>query len=318
MNLLIGTLDGVHRGSMDPEDAIQPVLDCGDAVNVRTFANVEGVFAATRTGLYRSTDAGETWIDLDVPQDEVFSVVASPAGDRLYAGTHPAHLYVSTDLGETWRELGSLQDQPSRETWHTPRHRDAAHVRSLAVHPDAPERVVAGIEVGGIHVSDDAGKTWTERRADLKHERDDDLQYDVHDVLMTGADTFFASCGYGYYRTHDAGASWARLDASLQHHYFHTSILREDRLFVAAETFPPGPYGAGKDPGGSLFVSTDEGDSFEPVDYPGASEEIVTAMGSIRGSLVVGTSRGRLLEREGDGWAQAGQAPGWVRAIASA
>lgn len=317
MDLLIGTLDGVHRGSMDPEDPIQPVLDCGDAVNVRTFANVEGAFAATRTGLYRSTDAGDTWTDLDIPQDEVFSVVASPSGDRLYAGTHPAHLYISTDLGETWRELESLQEQPSRETWHTPRHRDAAHVRSLAVHLEAPERVVAGIEVGGIHVSDDAGKTWTERRADLEDERNDDLQYDVHHVLMTGPDTFFASCGHGYYRTQDAGASWTRLDSSLEKHYFHASILHRDQLFVAAETFPPGPYGEDSVPGGGLFVSMDGGESFEPIAYPGAPGEVVTAMGRIEGILVAGTSRGRLLKREDAGWTKAGHAPGWVRAIAS-
>lgn len=318
MDLLIGTLDGVHRGSMDPEEPLDLVLDCGDAVSVRSFANLEGVFAATRTGLYRSTDGGETWQDLAAPQEEVFSVVANPSGDRLYAGTHPAHLYVSTDTGRTWEELGSLQNQPSRDTWHTPRHRDAAHVRTLAVHPDAPDRVVAGIEVGGVHVSDDAGKTWTERRADLEDERGDDLQYDVHHVLMTGPDTFYASCGHGFYRTQDAGASWTRLDASLQHHYFHMSILHEAELFVAAEKFPPGPYGEDGIPGGRLFVSTDEGDSFEPVAYAGAPREVVTALGRIEGSLVAGTSRGRLLKREDDGWIQAGQAPGWVRAIASA
>ena len=50
-------------------------------------------------------DEGQTWEDLGVPQEEVYSIVASPDGERLYAGTHPAHLYVSTDSGETWDEL---------------------------------------------------------------------------------------------------------------------------------------------------------------------------------------------------------------------
>lgn len=98
-----------------------------------------------------------------MPREEVFSVVVNPDGDRLYAGTHPAHLYVSTDDGETWTELEGLQDLPSREEWHTPRHRNETHIRSLGVHPDAPERVIAGVEVGGVHVSEDDGETWTER-----------------------------------------------------------------------------------------------------------------------------------------------------------
>lgn len=316
MVLMIGTLDGVHRWSMTPGDPIQPVLDFGDAVAVDTFPNVEGVLAATRTGLYRSTDQGDTWEDLAVPHSEVFSVVASPDGRRLYAGTHPAHLFVSTDVGQTWEELEALQDQPSRSTWHTPRHRDAAHVRTLAVHPEAPERVVAGIEVGGIHVSDDAGKTWIERRAGLEDRRDDDLQYDVHHVLMTGRDTFFVSCGYGFYRTRDAGASWTRLDGLLDHRYFHASIEHEDRLVVAAESFPPGPYGGDAIADGALFVSRDEGDTFGPVAYPGGPAEVVTALASVDGSLMAGTSRGRVLERDEERWSEIGQAPDWVRALA--
>lgn len=80
-----------------------------------------------------------TWTDLDVPRREVYSVLVSPDGERLYAGTHPAHLYVSTDEGDSWRELTGLQDLPSREAWRLPHHRNEAHVRSLGAHPSAPD-----------------------------------------------------------------------------------------------------------------------------------------------------------------------------------
>jgi len=198
MAILIGTRDGVyHAATVHAEDAEQ-VLDSGDSPRVRTFPAVDGVFAATNTGLYRSMDDGQTWENLDVPQEEVYSVVASPDGERLYAGTHPAHLYVSTNSGETWDELEGFQELPSRDEWHTPRHRNEAHVRSLGVHPETPDRVIAGVEVGGVHLSDDQGETWTERR--------DGVHDDVHHVIVLGANEYIASCGDGLYRTRDAGS----------------------------------------------------------------------------------------------------------------
>lgn len=44
----------------------------------------DAVFAATQSGLFRSTDGGATWTDLDVPRREVYSVLASSDGERLY------------------------------------------------------------------------------------------------------------------------------------------------------------------------------------------------------------------------------------------
>ena len=28
---------------------------------------------------------------------------------------------------------------------------------------ETPDRLIAGVEVGGVHISDDQGETWTER-----------------------------------------------------------------------------------------------------------------------------------------------------------
>lgn len=164
MILLIGTQDGVH-----------------------TFEE-HGSFAASKTGLYHSADQGIIWDRLGVPQEEVYVVAVSPDSSRLYAGTHPAHIYVSTDQGRTWTELEGFQELPSRDQWHTSLHRGKSHVRSLDVHADTPDRVVAGVEVGGVHISDDNGKTWTERCAGLELERGDDPQYDIHHVLVVTAD----------------------------------------------------------------------------------------------------------------------------------
>ena len=306
MALLIGTDDGVVRSPDGTLDETEHVLDAGDTLRVRTFDDV--AFAATRNGLYRSTD-GRSWTDLGVPREEVFSVVRSPGGERLYAGTHPAHLYVSTDDGGTWHELEGLQDLPSRGEWHTPRHRDEAHVRSLGVHPDAADRLVAGVEVGGVHVSDDEGETWTERRAGVHG--------DVHHVLVLSADEYVASCGDGLYRTRDAGRSWTRLDGDLDHRYFRETFVMDGKLYAAAARGSPPSWDGSRGADAALFESTDEGDSFETVPYPGAPNEVVLAWTALDGRVLAGTNEGRVLARETDGWTTVGEVSAAVRSLAA-
>ena len=303
MSLLIGTRDGVFRADV-PFD-VEPVLDAGATLRVRTFEN-RGAFAATKMGLYRSADGGTTWENLDVPREEVFSVVVSPDGKRLYAGTHPAHLYVSTDHGETWTELDGFQDLPSREEWHTPRHRNEAHVRSLGVHPDAPERVVAGVEVGGVHVSDDRGETWTERRDGLPEVRGG-LQYDVHHVLGVGAEEYVTSCGGGLYRTRNGGESWTRLDTEVEQTYFREAFAHDGRLYAAARGPPWTWRENGRD--AALFESSDGGETLDAVPYPGSPAEFVLAWTVSDGHVLAGTSEGRVIAREDDGWTTLGSVP---------
>lgn len=122
-----------------------------------------------------------------------------------------------------------FQELPSREDWYTPRHRDEAHVRSLGAHPDAPNRVVAGVEEGGVHVSEDRGESWTERR--------DGVQDDVHHVLVLGPETYVASCGDGLYRTRDGGRSWTRLDDALSYRYFREATMHDGRLYCGCPLF---------------------------------------------------------------------------------
>ena len=323
MAVLIGTRDGVFRATTIPVDDVEQVLDSGDTPRVRTFPEVDGVFAATKTGLYRSMDDGRTWEDLGVLQEEVYSVVTSPNGERLYAGTHPAHLYVSTDSGETWDELEGFQELPSRDEWHTPRHRNEAHVRSLGVHPETPDRVIAGVEVGGVHVSDDQGETWTERRDDVsasggssRAERSDGVHDDVHHVLILGADEYVVSCGDGLYRTHDAGQSWTRLDTELNHRYFREAFELDGRLYTAAARSSPGTWSGESGADAILVESADSGEKIETVSYPGGSVEVILAWTAVDEAVLAGTNEGRFISRDEDGtWIEAGTVPAGIRSI---
>ncbi|PSP54761.1 glycosyl hydrolase [Halobacteriales archaeon QS_1_67_19] len=305
--LFAGTDDGVYRTEGPQFDAAVRVLEAQRVMRVRRFDGWDGVYAATKTGLYRTTDGGDSWTDLEVPREGVYSVLGDPSGERLYAGTHPAHLYVSEDDGETWRELSGLQDLPSRDRWHTPRHRDEAHVRSLGAHPDASERVVAGVEVGGVHVSDDRGESWTERRGGV-HD-------DVHHVLVIGPDEYVASCGGGLYRTGDAGERWLRLDTGVDHTYFREAFAYDGVLYAAAARSSPGTWRGERGADAALFESGNRGDTLESVGYPGHPEAAVLAWTLADDRVVAGTNDGHVLVRTAETWVEGGQLPAGVGSL---
>ncbi|WP_330631220.1 WD40/YVTN/BNR-like repeat-containing protein [Halocatena halophila] len=320
--LLAGTDDGVYRIAEPTESAgsvpSDSVLERGRTMRVRTFSAVPGAFAATKDGLYHTMD-GTTWTDLGVPQTEVYSVVAGPNGDRLYAGTHPSHLYVTesfTPGGESppWRELTALQNLPSRDDWHTPRHRNVSHVRSLCTHPDRPDRLVVGIEVGGVHLSDDGGETITERRLDAF---DSTYSNDVHHVLLTDPDRFIVATGGGLYRTTSGGTEYDRIDDGFEHSYFRESYETDDRLIAGATRNPPGSWGGPRGTDGALFESTDGGDTFEQVAYPGEPTEFVLAFEATENALVAGTNDGSILRRTERGFERSCRLSAPIRSLAS-
>ncbi|MFB6206981.1 MAG: WD40/YVTN/BNR-like repeat-containing protein [Haloglomus sp.] len=305
--LLAGTENGLHRltdvdGSTGP--TVRTVFDSGAVMRLRAFEAHDGVVAATKTGLYHSTDGGE-WTNLDVPREQVYAVGAAPDG-RLYAGTRPAHVYVaradSSDalgVGELeWRELEGLQEVPSREEWRLPRHENLAQVRDVHVHPEAPERVVAGVEVGGVHVSNDGETTWTERR-----ERVHD---DVHELAVLGPDEFVAATGYGLFHTTDAGRSWARLDEGYDQRYFRSVSAVGDAVYAGGALAHTSTW-LEPDADPELFVYRG-GERVEPVEHP-RPDETVTGITEVDGDAVVGTHRGSVLRRGADGWSVVGSLP---------
>ncbi|WP_254823089.1 WD40/YVTN/BNR-like repeat-containing protein [Haloglomus halophilum] len=302
--LLAGTEDGVHRveGLDSGEATVRTVLDAGAVMRLRTFEAFEGVFAATATGLYHSTDA-ERWADLGVPQERVYAVGAAPDG-RLYAGTRPAHVYVAhpgdvDDLDDrSWRELDGFQDLPSREEWRLPRHEDLAQVRDLHVHPDAPDRVTAGVEVGGVHVSEDRGETWTERR--------EGVHDDVHELAVLGADEFVAATGYGLFHTDDAGASWTRLDEGYDQRYFRSVGVVGDVVYAGGALAHTSTW-LEPDADPELFAWRG-GDRAEPVSHP-RPDETATGITAADGDVVVGTHEGTVLRRTAGEWTVVGTLP---------
>jgi len=306
--LFIGTRAGLYRTDGPVADASvvleRPVR--------RVHATPAGVLAATDEGLYRSPD-GRSWTDLGLPVDHV-EAAASLDGRRLYAGTRPSHLFVSTDGGDTWRESG-LSDHPDRPRWQDRSFRDGeAQVRTVAVHEERPDLVVAGVEPGGVLVSDDRGETW-ERRSEGLHD-------DVHHVLVRGDDEWVAATGNGLYRTGTAGETWLRMDTEFRefwYNYYRESVVADDVLHTAAR-------GWGPEEPGSVILEWD-GDRPQRVRPPCHPDAFVVAWTVREGRVLAGTlahddrlrpdDPAALLAREGGTWRTVAEFPAAVKSLAT-
>ena len=145
-------------------------------------------FAGTGDGLFVSDDCGRTWRASGLEGREVWQVRDDGNG-LLYAGTAPTGLFRSEDHGDTWTEIAGLAELADAGGWCIPLDPPIkARARALVV---SGERIWAGVEVGGIAVSEDAGETWSTV-----------LPGDNPDLHMLFAhpaqpETLYASTGYG-------------------------------------------------------------------------------------------------------------------------
>jgi len=160
----------------------------------------EKVYIGTEhSGLFVSYNGGGEWTraNPNVPCLTVSSMLITP--HRLYVGTMPAALYAKSEHGP-WEELPGLR-RGARGGTFPPNPDLAPRTRVLTV--DAGGRFLAGIEVGGILISDDGGETWVPANAGL-------TDLDIHQILPARSrpGLVIAACGEGVSRSLDRGDRW--------------------------------------------------------------------------------------------------------------
>jgi photosystem II stability/assembly factor-like uncharacterized protein len=162
------------------------------------------IYAGTEhSGLFISRDGGNSWkrSEPNVPQLMVASLLALPGS--VLVGTVPAALYRSMPGG--WEELEDLRRLSNGSTF-PPSPDLGARTRYLAADPQAPTRLYAGIEVGGLLVSDDRGACWESANDGL-------LDPDVHQFFPSRRrpEIVLATCGEGVFRSRDRASHWEKI-----------------------------------------------------------------------------------------------------------
>jgi hypothetical protein len=290
--------------------AARTVLDGVSASCVATDGK-RVLVGARGDGARLSSDGGSSWESVDLPERDVPSVAISSADGALYAGTEPSRLFVSRD-GARWTELEALQGIPSKDQWSFPPRPWTHHVRWIAPDPQVSERLLVGIELGGVMYSDDAGGSFTDHRPGAKR--------DAHCLAWhpSAPGRAYEAAGDGAALSLDGGVTWEAADSGRDLGYcWALAVDPADpgRWYVSAASGPRTAH-AGADAAGRLYVW--EEDMWRALGLPG--ESMPYALAASEGALLAGMTDGRILHSadRGETWADTRLALGSVLAMAVA
>jgi len=267
------------------------------------------VLVGTRDrGVLLSGDGGTSWEDVVLPEPRVFSVAISGADGALYAGTEPSHLFVSRD-GGPWTELRALQDIPSRDRWSFPPRPWTHHVRWIAPDPMDPNRLLVGIELGGVMYSDDGGASFSDHRPGARR--------DVHSMAWHPRveGRVYEAAGDGAAWSHDGGLHWDSTDAGRELSYCWAVAVDAgdpERWYVSAASGPASAH-SGRRSRGRLYRWA--GGAWTELPLP--DDNMPYALAVSGDDLVAGMADGRLLQSgdRGASWHDTGVDTGSIVAM---
>jgi hypothetical protein len=282
VSVLVATADGLFEVG----DGTRPLLpDRGVTALAR---GAKGWWAVLdRRFLARSPD-GQAW-EAEGEADETARCVLEAVSD-VYVGTSRAHL-LRLQSGRL-SPVEGFDAVEGRDQWYTP-WGGPPDTRSLSAGGDGT--IYANVHVGGIVRSTDGGESWAPTI---------DIDTDVHQVLAhpDASTTVLAAAGAGFARSDDRGETWTFSNEGLHATYCRAVAVAGSTLLVSASRSHRGEQGAvyrwggdgwercvdglpewfggnidshclaasGTDvvlgsPDGSVFVSSDAGNSWQEV-----------------------------------------------------
>ncbi len=161
-------------------------------------SNPDNIVAAACSGIYRSTNKGEKWTKVQgIPAQarRTRDILHNPgpgASNTVYAATTEG-FWMSTNGGVAWRLT-------------TPKN---IEINSIAVHPDAPERVFIGTNNFGVMVSNDGGRNFKVENGNFSSRFTYNVLSDIERPNRLYATTINTATGGGFvFVSDDFGATW--------------------------------------------------------------------------------------------------------------
>jgi photosystem II stability/assembly factor-like uncharacterized protein len=187
--------------------------------------NPEVVYIGSTKGAYRSTNRGNSWERLRLPDGDadIWSVCLHPQDPRIiYAGASPPCVYRSEDGGDSWRKMADPGLPHDRVIMAF-----ACRVMRLAVDPNSPDDVYATLEANGMMRSRNRGETWEDITADLIRfceepkyrsrigsQTEVEGMLDGHALAVSAAapGSVFLANRMGLFRSDDRGEHWKDME----------------------------------------------------------------------------------------------------------
>ena len=260
--LHVATFSGWYRFEQRGKDFIQTKRDL--SYWTLTCMSVDPddpntIYAGTEhSGLFYTKDAGAHWhrADPQVPKMFLYSALAMNGG--VMVGTVPSAVYRSNH-GGGWEELAGVRLHSAGANF-PPSPELQSRTRYLTFDPENKNRLYAGIEVGGMVVSDDGGRGWEPANEGL-------TDMDIHEVLASKEHfgMVFLACGEACFRSHDRGGHWENI--SPKNHDYGISVAEDKNgvVYVGAARGRPNLWIREQGAMSAILRSGDKGSTWEPI-----------------------------------------------------
>jgi len=246
------------------------------------------------SGIFVSHDGGAHWkrLEPNVPRLMTCSLLA--LSGALLVGTVPAALY--RNRGGGWEEIEKFRSSIGDASF-PPSPDLGSRTRYLAADPELPGRLYAGIEVGGLLLSEDGGRNWKPANEGLSDP-------DVHQLLPCARtpDLVVAACGEGVFRSLDRGARWEKITPPGPRTYGMAVAEDSDgAIYLGITRGRPNTWLRPERADGAIFRSRDAGAHWEPV-VEGLRGGVMDLCADPEGNgILAGTSEGELIAAGADG-----------------
>ena len=232
-------------------------------------ACIRPVMTSHGDGVYRSTDAGDTWSHIGLDESRTISqVIVHPKNSDLvyvavqgdqYTASKTRGIYRSFDGGENWEKILFVNEHAGASGLSMDRTNPRILYASFWDHQRKPWQMRSGGEGSGIYKSIDAGNTWEKLTKGLPD------KMGKTDVSVSGANSkrvyviAEAEKG-GLFRSDDGGKSFKRMNSdrvliARSWYYIHVFADPQDENVVYVLNAP-------------FMKSTDGGKSFNNMSVP--------------------------------------------------
>jgi photosystem II stability/assembly factor-like uncharacterized protein len=225
-------------------------------------------------GVCLSTDFGRSWqpFGAGLPLAPATSIVLdprSPKGRRtLYVSLFDQGVFKSVDDGNTWvRKSAGLGAPENMRVYRLVFHKDGTLFALITAKRQNRVFLKEGV---GLYRSRDGGESWEciTESVGLLWPKDFAVHPDSSKIIFIGAADAGGEEQGGLYRTEDGGNTWKRIAREGSEHFgAYFDPRQPDWVYMTLTEGAPGP---------SLWLSTDLGDTWQPLDsFPFANAQRV-------------------------------------------
>jgi photosystem II stability/assembly factor-like uncharacterized protein len=179
-------------------------------------------------GMYKSTDAGETWQHIENEfSSSTVSALKLLSNGNILIGTSQG-IYISSDNGETWIYSGLSN-----------------YLVSAITIDELGSIYVSSVYGEDIYRSEDNGMSWNSLNSGISW---------ISSITIKNLNTILVSSSGGIYRSSDRGISWSQVFNTNYWHQIIDVTLNSSGNFSAVSDFS-----------GTFFLSTDEGVTWDSI-----------------------------------------------------